>query len=391
MQKDFVWGLTSKRVALAAFIAVAVLVTAISLSHGTAPAQVAATTGSSVADECQAALGYPARSAADVAWLQQCVSALTPPTVVPTSVPPTATGTPSPTTTPTISPTQTVPPTVPASTTPPATTTPPTGTLTGCISHPGACGFPDASTAGAHGVLTPFTGSLTFATSNAVIHDVSIAGCPIIKGTNVTFHNVAITCTQQGYAVDTQGPAYSGGRFVADHVTLICASSMHGGTAFGEAHVTVQWSDISGCENGGDADGEFTMDHNYIHGMFLGDSVAPDPHTDGIQVWPGAPNIIYTNNSVLMQGANATFTSGRPDASHGQSQLTITGNLLIGGNYEVYWSSNKGTLANNRFGDLGGWNASHTILFAPFGYCDGCGTATQSGNVLDSTNEAIHV
>src|SRR5882672_2453907 len=116
MQKDFVWGLTSKRVALAAFIAVAVLVTAISLSHGTAPTQVAATTGSSVADECQAALGYPARSAADVAWLQQCVSALTPPTASPPT--PTASATTPPATTPPAT-------TPPATTTPPVTTTPP--------------------------------------------------------------------------------------------------------------------------------------------------------------------------------------------------------------------------------------------------------------------------
>jgi mannan endo-1,4-beta-mannosidase len=52
----------------------------------------------SMRDECATALTYPSRSPADVAWLQQCVSALTAPTVEPTATPtPTPSATPSPT------------------------------------------------------------------------------------------------------------------------------------------------------------------------------------------------------------------------------------------------------------------------------------------------------
>jgi hypothetical protein len=291
---------------------------------------------------------------------------------------------PSPTVTSSPSPSPTTPSPSPTPTPTPSPT--PTGQL-GCAAHPGACGFPDASTAGAHGTLATYGGSLNFTTPGAVVSNVAIAGCPRIRATNVMFSNVRIVCSDPGYVVDN-GEARGGndpydvGTTVMDHVTVVCASAMHGGTAFGEARMSVRWADISGCENGGDADRDFEISQSYIHDMFLGDSVAPDPHTDGIQVWPHAANIVYDHNTVLMQGANASFTAG---GGSPLAQLTVTNNLLIGGNFEVYWSSNAGTLANNRFGDKGPGNGKQGI--SPFGYCSDCNTA--SGNVLDSTGQPL--
>ena len=68
---------------LPALLVVAAVVLA--AQPGVAPA--AAPSVLSVRDECVQALGYPSRSPADVVWLEQCVSALTPPTVPPTPSP----------------------------------------------------------------------------------------------------------------------------------------------------------------------------------------------------------------------------------------------------------------------------------------------------------------
>src|SRR6185369_3159844 len=98
--------------------------------------------------------------------------------------------------TPSPSPTTTAP-----SPSPSPTTTGPV--LTGCVAHPGACGYPDAVSAGAHGTLAAYTGPTTITTAGTVIHDVSITTCLVVTAPNVTFRNVSIACTNPTpYVVD---------------------------------------------------------------------------------------------------------------------------------------------------------------------------------------------
>src|SRR5262245_32337124 len=182
--------------------------------HASAP--VADPTTLSVVEECQRALGYPARSPADIEWLQQCVSALTPPTVPPTTpptVPPSTTSSPSTTPTPSASPTippTTIPPTVPPTTTPPVTTstapttTPPVSTTPGtcpvagkdkpgasdhwggCWPGPGNTGVPAGT------VLTTYTGSCNITVANTII-DSKIVNCDlVIRAANVVIRKSEI-------------------------------------------------------------------------------------------------------------------------------------------------------------------------------------------------------
>lgn len=250
------------------------------------------------------------------------------------------------------------------------------------MAHPGACGFPDASTAGAHGTLSAYTGSLVFSTTGQILQNVSINGCPLITARNVIFRNVSVFCnSRQSYMVETEGAADTGGLTIMEHVTMVCGPNVHGGTAFGDEFLVVTAADISHCENGGDANNVFTLQESYIHDMFKGDSVAPDPHTDGIQVWPGATNIKFLHNTVLMHNDNAAFTSGSPGPT--QAHLAIERNLMDGGSYTVYCSNNVGTLKDNRFGPLG---PNHT---APWEHADSCQNMTRSGNVLDTDNSPL--
>ena len=211
---------------------------------------------------------------------------------------------------------------------------------------------------------------------------------------NVTFTNVVINCnSHQSYVMETAGAADTGGTTTVDHVTVVCGAGMHGGTAFGDERMTAKAVDISHCENGFDANEYFIVTDSYIHDMFKGDSTAPDPHTDGIQVWPATSTsgpILFNHNTVLMVNDNATFTSGSPNDptfGHGiQAMLTIDGNLLDGGSFTVYCSGNKGSLSNNRFGPI------FPGTGFPAGYTSGCSTmGSRSGNVADVSGALIPV
>jgi hypothetical protein len=173
------------------------------------------------------------------------------------------------------------------------------------------------------------------------------------------------------------------GSLTIEHSQLICTG--HGNTAIGSQAINARWLDISHCENGFDANGNVAVRDSYIHNLFKGDSTNPDPHTDGIQVWPATATsgpIVWVHNTVLVKDDNAAFTSGAPnDPTYGhgiQSQLTIDGNLLDGGSYTVYCSNNKGSLSNNR------WGPTFLGTGYPAGHTDRCGGMTRTGNVDDN-------
>jgi hypothetical protein len=307
---------------------------------------------------------------ADGNYTMQCHQDPASPSSSPTAGPTTPPATTPPTTTP--------PATTPPATTPPPTSTPPSGPLTGCIAHPGVCGYPDASSTGTPAgiALKTFTGTITAGTT----YDGYAFGCLSFKAANVTIRNSSVRCANNSYAIDSLDTS---GTFTIEHTTIVCTGGS-GGTAIGEDHVAARWVDISNCENGADANNVFSIRDSYIHDMLKN----PNLHTDGIQVWPGATNIVFVHNTVLMHnqggGQNSAFTSGGPGGGP-QGHFVVTDDILDFGNYIVYWSGNAGVLANNRFGNLGSPGN------APFGYCDGCGTATKSGNVLDSTGAALAV
>jgi hypothetical protein len=174
----------------------------------------------SVVDECKLALGYDARTAADIEWLNQCVSALTPPTATPTTpptVPPSTTSSPSttptpsasPTSTPTTTPPTTTPPpsssgppsTSPTVSTPPPTSPSPTPTSSGCpvagrdvpgaSDHWGGC-WPGPGNTGvpAGTVLSNYTGPCTITVANTVIDSKTVTcSSLLIKTTGVVLKN----------------------------------------------------------------------------------------------------------------------------------------------------------------------------------------------------------
>jgi hypothetical protein len=177
------------RAAAAGLIALAAIFAVGALSFRPSPAtpqQAADPAPLSVAQECQQALGYPARTAADRTWLRQCVHALASPSPSgsPTPTPPAS---PTPTPTPT---TTTPAPTTPPATTPPPTTVPPTPTPT--PTGPAGWPTPGDTAAGSTGwrhtgvTLTVHTELMRITTPGAIVDAVEARGGIEVQADNVT-------------------------------------------------------------------------------------------------------------------------------------------------------------------------------------------------------------
>lgn len=350
----------SRRPAILAALATLAGAVAFALAPGRV-APVADPSPLSVVAECQGALGYASRSAADAAWLSQCVSALTPPlssTTPPVTTPP-ATST-APATTPPA--TTTTPATTPPATTPPAT-------RVGCIAHPSACGWPDATNTGvpAGTTLTIVNGDQTYRTAGQVISGLDIRGCVRIAAAGITIKNSRITCSG-AYVVDTE---IGGAPLILADVTIDCGGSM--GTGLGERNILASRLAIGRCVNGGDFDQQITLQDSYIHDL-VGSGGA---HADGIQANAnavGGTKIIHNTIDAAGDTTSAIITALPPP---GTTNLTVADNLLRGGAYTLYCSNNPMMVSGNRFS---------TFTYGP---TDRCGVAHWAGNVSDLTGKPL--
>ena len=124
---------------------------------------------------------------------------------------------------------------------------------------------------------TPYDGPLTI-TEPTTIEDVVIDGCVSIESSDVVLRNVVITCDSL-YPVRAEG--YSNA--VVEYSRIECLSSSKVFLVSGYQNLTVQFNDISGCEDfffvGGDVDG-LEVAYNYMHHLNL----TADSHADGFQI-----------------------------------------------------------------------------------------------------------
>lgn len=309
----------------------------------------------SVAEECQQALGYPARTAADRAWLRTCVHALTPPSATPTvqpTVPPTGTPTPSPTTappttTPTPSPT-TVPPTV--SPTPSPTPTP--------SPSPTMAAWPNGTNTGVPVGWVPtrtVTGDLVV-TAPGVVQDVRVVGGSIramVAGVTVrraevidggvyldataddqchdlVIEDVWIHATQPSTVAEA-GPVVSPGGYTARRVRI--DGNITEGFRIGE-----RTNDRTGAPRCGPV----TIEDSFVRidnpsDCIPGQPPYPDWHGDGIQGYKGA-GLTLRHSTVQMLGNPASMAPCEgtsplfwPDQDNGP--ITVDRVLVSGGAY----------------------------------------------------------
>lgn len=206
--------------------------------------------------------------------------------------------------------------------TPTPTSTPPTSATT----TPPAAGFPDASTTGPTGTLTP-VGSVTASTDGQVIENVQINGCLTIKANNVTVRNVLVKSDQCFFLVLND----SGNTGLTLTDVEIDGMGKAGQTGIGGRNWTALRIDVHGTEDGLKLGDNTSITDSFVHGL-VGASSA---HNDGMQASDGA-NITVRHNTVDIALSTATSAILVKSDFGPISNVTIDSNLLAGGAWTLY-------------------------------------------------------
>jgi hypothetical protein len=187
-------------------------------------------------------------------------------------------------------------------------------------------------------VLTP-GGGLTIGTAGAVVSGREITGQVVVNAPNVTIRNSRIRSNAM-WVVDNN----STGLVVEDSeiVNRPVAGQPNCHNGIGNGNFTVRRSEITGCENAANIGGDnVTFVDNYVHDL---DTDGPSyvwgnsPHTDGLQMSPGADNIVVRRNWIDPSpggGVTAPIIMG---VNGSQSGVWIEDNYLDGrgASYALY-------------------------------------------------------
>jgi hypothetical protein len=234
----------------------------------------------------------------------------------------------------------------------------------GCISHPGGCGFPDASNTGvpASTHLVPRSGVMRVTSAGAVISGVALNGSIEVNANDVTIENSDITVdgTQGG----CNSPCGGRGIWVAPGATgtVIHDVTCHGGAATG-ANVTefcvlnnndstqvsrVHFYNCTTCMAGPGSWSDNFVDQT--------EAVIPQEHYEDLYYGGGAGSLVVNHNTMLNPQGQTAVVFLSVDFGD-QTAVAITNNLVAGGGYMVYGgrSGNGGsvigpvTVTGNRF------------------------------------------
>jgi hypothetical protein len=188
---------------------------------------------------------------------------------------------------------------------------------------------------------------MTISTANAIVDSKDIRGCVEVTATGVIIRKSKITCTTRLYAVDTIDVAGTWLTIQDSEISCGYRLSTH---AIGEEQITVLRNNIYGCENGFDVNKNMAIQDNYIHDLYQGNG-SDDPHTDGIQMWNTATNVIIQHNRIYANNGTSAIIS----PSQGTLGTIIRDNLFAGGAYTLYCRQNGPggqQVVNNRFSTI---------------------------------------
>jgi hypothetical protein len=199
-----------------------------------------------------------------------------------------------------------------------------------------------------------------------------------ITASNVTIRNSRIAGA--GYWIVRADDGVTGTVIENSEINGLGVDGLDGSNGVGGA-VTIQGCNIYGVENAIVPSSGSVIRDNYIH-----DLKAPgSPHYDGIQMDGDQSNIAISGNTIDERELNQTSTIMMDNDFGPVSNITITGNRLLGAGYTVYsdgrFNSNpltNITITNNRFFKGG------------FGYTSfDNSTPSFAGNVDDQTGQPI--
>jgi hypothetical protein len=200
--------------------------------------------------------------------------------------------------------------------------------------------YPDASTTGPSGTLTP-SGNIWTSYDGQVIENLDVTGTIFVNHYNVTIRNVRVRTTGDG--ISSVGPHT--GLKVSDCELDGSLDPNNPYVGIGVARYEMRRCEIKGFITGAQAWGDSVLEGNYIHSLTPVPS-GVDPHREGIHVEWGQ-NVHIVGNTVLMEYAYGT-TAGIWVSTHaGQTgpNIWVTDNLV-------------GSAGNMTIGGVGGTNAA---------------------------------
>jgi hypothetical protein len=216
----------------------------------------------------------------------------------------------------------------------------------GCLPHPSACGYPDATNTGVPPgtALVPSTGVFTIRKAGSIVSGLDVTGRVQVDANNVTIKDSLITANQY-YGVST-GAGYDG--TVITDVTIIGSTEGGGrcdvGIYGGVYHATRV--NVSNCSDGFHLTGSGSVVDSYFHDpYFTGSS-----HNDGVQVFDGS-GLVIRHNTIDMGGPKGNSCIFLQPTNGPITGATIDSNLLDGGGYTLYIEQSTGVvLSSNRIG-----------------------------------------
>jgi hypothetical protein len=259
-----------------------------------------------------------------------------------------------------------------------AATPTPTPTATPSVTptptpEPGS--WPDASSTGPSGTLTPASG-MTITQAGAVIDSRDISGQVVVNAPNVTIRNSRIRSTAFRPVQNN-----STGLLLEDvEIDGLDAN----GDCFGSSGATLRRVELWNCENGMNVSGTVTVEDSWIHDLDTDNSA----HTDGAQFNQGASDIIFRHNVIDPVPGTGGATSPIimwDEADPQNNRVWIENNRLLGqgASFTIYTARECcGTdvyIRNNRMQE------------GVFGYNGGSASNVTewSGNVDDSTGQPV--
>jgi hypothetical protein len=218
-------------------------------------------------------------------------------------------------------------PTVPEPTTPEPTTPDPTTPEPSMPAPTG--GIASAATTGVpSGVdLARSRGDLTITRDGTVIEGQDISGGIYVAADDVTIRSSRIS--GDGFAVIQ---VRNGSQGVTIRDVEIDGMGAQPGSMGVIGPADVSGADISGVENGLTPGSGSVLTNNYVHDL----SAPGAPHYDGIQIDGGLSDITISRNFVDMSEHSQTAAIMIDNFFGPISDVTVDGNLLVGGGYTVY-------------------------------------------------------
>ncbi len=180
---------------------------------------------------------------------------------------------------------------------------------------------------------------MTISTAGAVIDAREITGQVVVNAPNVTIRRSRIRSNSM-WVVDNN----STGLVIEDSEIMNrpVAGQNNCHNAIGDANFTVRRTELTGCENAANVGGDnVTFVDSWMHDL---DTSGPsyvwgnEPHTDGLQMSPGADNIVVRHNTIDPSpggGVTAPIIMG---VNGSQSNVWIEDNYLDGNGaaYAIY-------------------------------------------------------